>query len=130
MGKYLDRAKALRNDPDDHYNCAQAVLAAFAPELGLTQDQACGIAANFGSGMKMGATCGAVTGGLMVLGLCGVEDGPVVASFVRAVRDNHSGCLNCADLLRLNKEAGGEKKPHCDGMVYECTELVEKIIEK
>jgi hypothetical protein len=28
----------------------------------------------------------------------------------------------------MNKEKGGKKKPHCDGMVYESTELVEKII--
>ena len=80
--------------------------------------------------MKMAATCGAVTGGLMVLGLMGVEDGPSVAGFQRAIRDNHSGCLNCADLLRMNKEKGGEKKPHCDAMVYESVELVEKIIER
>ena len=34
MGKYLERAKELRNDPDVHYNCAQAVLAAFGPDAG------------------------------------------------------------------------------------------------
>jgi hypothetical protein len=30
----------------------------------------------------------------------------------------------------MNKEKGGKKKPHCDGMVYEATELVEKILEE
>ena len=30
--KYLDRAKALREDPNVHYNCAQAVTATFAEE--------------------------------------------------------------------------------------------------
>ena len=122
--------KALRNDPEVHYNCAQAVVCAFAQDCGITEEQAKAVGANFGSGMKMAATCGAVTGGLMVLGLMGVEDGPSVAGFQRAIRDNHSGCLNCADLLRMNKEKGGEKKPHCDAMVYESVELVEKIIER
>ncbi len=128
MGKNLENAKILRNDPDVHYNCSQAVLCAFAEDCGLTKEQALGIGANFGSGMKMAATCGAVTGGLMVLGLQGIEDAPTIGAFLRAVRDNHSGCLNCGDLLRMNKEKGCKKKPHCDGMVYEATELVEKII--
>jgi C_GCAxxG_C_C family probable redox protein len=130
MGKYLEKAKELRNDPGKHYNCAQAILCAFAPDSGLTEEQSCGVGANFGNGMKMAATCGAVTGGLMVLGMFGVEDKETIGSFLRTVRGNHNGCLNCGDLLRMNKAAGGERKPHCDGMVYECTELVEKILEE
>lgn len=128
MGKYLERAKELRNDPTVHYNCAQAVLMAFAPDAGLSEKDACRITANFGSGMKMGAACGAVTGGLMALGLCGIEDGATIGGFVRSVQGNHSGCLDCRDLLRMNREAGMPQKQHCDGMVYECTELVEKIL--
>jgi C_GCAxxG_C_C family probable redox protein len=130
MGKNLEKAIELRNDPAFHYNCAQAVVCAFEKECGLSREQAKAVGANFGSGMKMAATCGAVTGGLMVLGLMGIEDGPAIAGFQRAVRDNHSGCLNCADLLRMNKEKGGEKKAHCDGMVYEAVGLVEHIIEE
>ena len=38
--------------------------------------------------------------------------------------------LDCADLLRRNKELGGEKKPHCDGLVFECVSLVEKILRE
>lgn len=130
MGKYLEKAKILRNDPAVHYNCAQAVMCAFAPDSGLSEADACRVSANFGSGMKMAATCGAVTGGLMVLGLYGIEDAPAVAGFLRAVRENHSGCLDCADLLRINKEKGGAKKPHCDAMVYEAVELVENLLNK
>ena len=128
MGKNLENAKIIRNDPDVHYNCAQAVLCAFAEDCGLTQEQACGIGANFGNGMKMAATCGAVTGGLMVLGMMGIDDAPTVGAFLRTIRENHEGYLDCGDLLRINKEKGGKRKPHCDGMVYEAAELVEKII--
>lgn len=130
MGIHLERAKALRNDPDIHYNCAQAVLASFSPETGISVKDACRIAANFGSGMKMAATCGAVTGGLMALGLCGIEDSGRIGRFLSAVRNQHNGCLDCRDLLRMNREAGGQQKPHCDGMVYECTALVEQILEE
>ena len=59
--KYLDRAKALREDPNVHYNCAQAVTATFAEECSLTREQAIKLGAHFGSGMKMAATCGAIT---------------------------------------------------------------------
>ena len=38
--------------------------------------------------------------------------------------------LECADLLRRNKELGGERKPHCDALVFEVVELVEKLLRK
>lgn len=50
-------------------SCSQAVLAAHAEGLGLPEGIALRIAAPFESGMGAGATCGAVTGALMVLGL-------------------------------------------------------------
>ena len=40
MDKYMERVKTLREDPNAHHNCAQAVLEAFAPECGLTQEKA------------------------------------------------------------------------------------------
>lgn len=51
------------------FHCSQAVLAAFAPECGLTEAQALKLGACFGSGMRKGEVCGACTGALMVLGL-------------------------------------------------------------
>jgi len=52
------------------YNCAQSVLWAFAPRLGLDPDTALKIACGFGTGMgRREEVCGAVTGGIMVLGL-------------------------------------------------------------
>lgn len=49
--------------------CSQAVFAEFAPQLGIDRETALKIAAPFASGMYDGATCGAVAGALMVLGL-------------------------------------------------------------
>ena len=40
------------------------------------------------------------------------------------------GMLDCADLLRKNKELGREKKPHCDDMVFECVTLAEQILRE
>ncbi len=53
----------------DKFHCSQAVLAAFADELGITDEQALKLGACFGSGMRKGEVCGACTGALMVLGL-------------------------------------------------------------
>ncbi|MGB9005544.1 MAG: C-GCAxxG-C-C family protein [Candidatus Aminicenantales bacterium] len=52
------------------FNCSQAVLAAYAPSLGLKRDKAFRLAQGFGAGMaRLGETCGAVTGAIMVIGL-------------------------------------------------------------
>lgn len=130
MSKYYDRAAELRAIASPHYNCAQSVLLPFAEEAGLSRELAYQVSANFGAGMKMAGTCGAITGGLMALGLYGVDDGPTVGAYFKKLRDNHQGYMDCADLLRINKEQGGEKKPHCDDMVYECVALVEEILRE
>lgn len=52
------------------YNCAQSVLFPFCEELGLDADTALKISCGFGGGMgRKGEVCGAVSGGVMVLGL-------------------------------------------------------------
>jgi C_GCAxxG_C_C family probable redox protein len=51
-------------------NCAQAVLSVFCRELGLEKEIALKIASGFGAGMaREQEVCGAVTGGLMAIGL-------------------------------------------------------------
>ena len=130
MSRYLEAAEKLRKDPSVHYNCAQAVLLAFADLLDADEKTLYAVAANFGSGMKCGSVCGAVTGALMALGMAGIEDPAATGQIFRAEREKHSGCVNCADLLRMNAEAGGVRKVHCDGMVYELTALVEEILKR
>ena len=127
MSKYLDKAKELRAIVSPHYNCGQSVVLPFAEDAGLTEEQAMGICANFGGGLKRASACGAITGGLVVLGLFGIND---PAEYYRILRDHHEGMLDCADLLRKNKEMGGERKPHCDALVYECVSLVEQLIRE
>ena len=40
MSKYMDRARELRAIVTPHYNCAQAVLLPFAPDAGVSEEQA------------------------------------------------------------------------------------------
>ena len=53
----------------DKYHCSQAVLAAYAAECGISEEQALKLGSCLGSGMRKGEVCGACTGALMVLGL-------------------------------------------------------------
>ena len=130
MSIYLDEAKRLRAITDIHYNCAQAVVLPFAKALGLPEKEIYDLAVHFGGGMKMGATCGAVTGALMALGLLGIDAPAAANALCRKVKEAHDGMLDCRDLLRVNAQKGGEKKPHCDAMVYECVGLVEEMMNQ
>ena len=127
MSKYLDKARELRATATPHYNCGQSVVLPFAQDAGLTEEQAMGICANFGGGLKRAAACGAITGGLVVLGLFGIDN---PAEYYQALRSRHEGMLDCADLLKRNKELGFEKKPHCDALVFECITLTEELLRK
>lgn len=52
------------------YACSQAVLTAYAQRYGMDHEQAMAIAASFGGGMgRLGQTCGAISGAIMVIGL-------------------------------------------------------------
>ena len=94
------------------FHCSQAVLAAYAPEIGLTEEQALKLGACFGSGMRKGEVCGACTGALMVLGaLYGQYDKADPESRIRANEVNDKmmdgfakvcGSYICNDLLKCD----------------------------
>ena len=130
MEKYLARARELRAIVTPHYNCAQSVLLPFAEVYGMSEEDVMRIAVHFGGGMKMGSVCGAVTGGLMALGLAGLDSAKVANDFVLKIRSKHDGMLDCKDLLRVNAQKGGDKKAHCDDMVYEAVEAVYEILKE
>ena len=130
MSKYTNRAKELRAIIEPHYNCGQAVLLPFAEEMGIPSDLVMRFAANFGGGMKTGALCGAVAGGVTVLALHGLSTPENTAEYYARVREKHPESLDCKPLLTRNAELGNEKKPFCDGLVYECIEIVEGMLRQ
>lgn len=127
MSIYTETAQNLRNDTNTHYNCAQAVLMAFAPHAGLADETAANIASNFGAGMKNGGVCGAITGGLMALGLFGITD---TAKYYARVKEAIEEEFTCAGLLRINAQNGGEKKSFCDGLITACVTVVETMLQE
>ena len=120
---HLEKAQELRARTDVHFNCCQSVLVAFAEDMGLTEQQACDLGANFGSGMRCGSVCGTLTGALMVLGMKGYDEEQSTA-FLRKFREDH-GEINCAALLKKSHEAGIPRKEHCDGLVFEVVQMLE-----
>jgi len=122
MSRYTEKAQALRDCSEKHYNCAQAVFMAFADKASLDLDTADKIASNFGAGMKTGSVCGAVTGGLMVLGLFGITD---TAPYYTRVKAAIGSDLDCAKLLKKNTI---EKKAFCDGLITACVTVVEEML--
>ncbi len=114
------RAEKLFGDPFVHYNCAQSVLIPFAEDCGISEEQARALGTHFGSGMKMGGCCGAITGALMVIGLLGGGE-EEYRRFMKEMRSKHENLVNCSDLLRSNSRA-----TQCDRLV---TDAVTALID-
>lgn len=91
------------------FDCSQIVLAAVADRIGITREQAYGVASCFGIGMAQGETCGAATGAMMAIGIRygNVKSGDLkTKSDVFAKRDEFirrfaemNGRVKCPDLL-------------------------------
>lgn len=124
----MEETKGLRARTDIHFNCCQSVLVPFAEACGLSKEEAYRLGAHFGAGMKHGATCGAVTGALMVLGMAG-KGNDAAAELMRRFREQNQA-LDCATLLRLASQRGEDRKCHCDRMVYEAVDLLEELLEQ
>ena len=124
----LEKAKELRSRTDVHFNCCQSVLIPFAREMGITEEQAFALGANFNAGMRCGSVCGALTGALMVLGM---TDRPLeeADTLRRRFLEDH-GEINCAALLKKSHDAGVPRKEHCDGLVFQAVELLDGSKER
>ncbi len=132
---------------EQKFHCSQAVLAAFAQELGLTEEQALKLGGCFGSGMCKGEVCGACTGALMALGLkFGQSDiadlesrkktNEVTVEFLELFK-KANGSYICKELLGCDLATEEGKKyamenrlfvEFCPKMVESATQIVEKLL--
>ena len=125
------------------YNCAQAVIWSFSGEIGLTPDTALRIACGFGGGVaKRQEVCGAVTGGIMVLGMilgegdqqdrsATEETYAKSAEFMsrfEAARGS-SNCLQLLDGCDINTEEGRKTVKDLDLRNVTCKACVQTAVE-
>lgn len=100
------------------YNCAQAVLGAFAEELGLPFETAMRLSSSFGGGMgRMREVCGACSGMFMAAGLLYGYDTPEtnepkaeLYERIRTLADRfreENGSIICRELLGGTATVGG-----------------------
>lgn len=125
------------------YNCAQAVLFSFCDDLGCDKDMALKLSCGFGAGMaRKQEVCGAVTGGILVIGLKhgrgeGQDRAPTEATY-KKVRDlmsqfeaKHGTCI-CRALLNgcdLNTTEGQQCFKENDLLNKTCTGCVRTVVE-
>jgi len=130
MSKYIERAKEIRAIEVPHYNCAQSILLTFCKDAGVSEELAMKMGAHFGGGMKNGSVCGVITGALMVFGLFGLEEPVYAQNTFKFFKEKHDDVLMCGELLKINAEKGGQRKPHCDALVYEMVEYIEEVLKE
>lgn len=122
------------------YNCAQAVVSAFADMYGFTPEQALRMSASFGGGIgRMRQTCGAACGMFLLAGLeCGAVEGSdregkshnyaVVQQLARSF-EQENGSLQCAELLGLKPkqplESRAEERTPAYYAKRPCAQMVE-----
>ena len=134
---------------EQRYHCSQAVLATFADELGLTEEQALKLGGCFGGGMCKGEVCGACTGALMALGLkygqSDIEDiesrkktNDVSVEFLDMFQ-KENGSYICRELLGCDLGTDEGKRyaiennlfiDFCPKMVYSATKIAENLMNE
>ena len=126
--KALAYRKQFKENGMPVYNCAQTLVLAFSDDLDLDEKTLASLTVHFGGGMKMGSVCGALTGGLMVMGLLGIEDNESRNRFMNGMKNRHEGMTDCRVLLKANMEKGGDKMTHCNRMITDAIEEIEAIL--
>ncbi|MBQ7544510.1 MAG: C_GCAxxG_C_C family protein [Synergistaceae bacterium] len=124
-----ERAVELKNRTGDaHYNCAQAVACVFSEETGVSEETMKKLGAGFGLGMgTMEATCGALCGAQMVLGLMKYEGKPIrkdAAELYKAFTDK-CGASICKELKGVGT---GKVLCSCDDCVRNAVKILEGML--
>jgi len=128
------------------FNCAQSVVAVFAEKYGLDEKTALKLASGFGGGVRTGDVCGAVSGGVMAIGLAygqseksdmkaKIDCYDRASDFIKQFRAANGSHI-CRDLLGCDVGTPEGKayfnehdlmKTVCTKMVASAVEILEKL---
>jgi C_GCAxxG_C_C family probable redox protein len=129
------------------FNCSQAVFSSYSEQFDLDYERALKVATGFGGGMRMGETCGAVTGAFMALGLkygntttqdrqAKEKTYEMIIEFTNRFK-TRNGSVICRELLGcdISTQDGREKAQNdglfstiCPEMVKNAAEILEEIL--
>jgi len=147
-GEKLSRAEKAKKQFEKGFHCAPAVLSTYSEQFGLEKALALRIASGFGAGIgRMGRTCGAVTGALMVIGL---KHGQVNSTDEEASQRTYTlvkefidrfttlrGSIECKELigydlsdskeLSLARDSGVFQNK-CPSFVYDAASILEEVL--
>ena len=146
----MSKVENARTDFEAGFSCSQALLAAYGAQLGLDRETALKVAGAFGGGIgRLGRTCGAVTGSVMVIGLkygkTKAEDDEkkektyrLVGEFVEEFRARNGSTI-CRELLGSDigtsegmqlAEERGLFTSLCPKLVHDAAEIVGQLLER
>lgn len=146
----MNMESAAVNTYNQGFNCAQAIVSAFGPQLGLPLEIALKLPLAFGGGMaSTGETCGAVTGALMVIGFKYGSIDPKDKSAINKVYKlsksfmkqfkSLNGSVECRKLLNLDigsitgilkAKKNDSFKKVCPKFVGDASNIVEQILKQ
>ncbi len=149
VGKRMSKAEEAKKQLEKGFSCAPAVFATYSQQLGLEKELALKIGCGFGGGIgRMGRTCGAVTGAIMVIGL---KHGQVNLSDEKSRQETHRlakefigrftalhGSTECRELIGYDLSNARELKSardsgvfrtKCAGLVYDAASILDDILD-
>lgn len=146
----MDRCEVAFQYHKQGYNCAQSVLMAFSDLTGLVPETGFAMAGGLGGGLggSHQEVCGAISGGVMVLGLLyphtkGEDTAAkrqvygLTKTFLTRFQERFGGLSRCGDLLRSAIQATPEHTPaavrlgakgHCDILIVTAVEVLEELL--
>lgn len=133
----------------DGYNCAQAVIGAFAEEMDMQEEQVLALSSGLGGGIAgCKKTCGAELGAILVIGkICfdpkqsesKHEVAKISRQFMEQFQKRNDDSDQCAFLkerptlmqetANLEEARGFPQMPPCAKYVIDCVELLEILAE-
>jgi len=109
-------------------NCAQAVLSAFQKNCNISEEEAVKIGAGLGAGMCSGDACGAVTSGVILIGLkyggASKEEKMAAVSKTKEYLDSFKEWGSSTNCIKLKRESGKS----CSDIVKHSASLLENIL--
>ncbi len=145
----MSKAKEAKKQFEKGFSCAPAVFSTYSEQFGLEKELALKIACGFGGGIgRMGRSCGAVTGAVMVIGL---KHGQADVADEESRQKTHKlakelingftavhGSIECRELIGYDLSNSDELKSaresgviqnKCPRFVYDAARILEDVLQ-